>query len=94
MQCYGQQRDRDFDVKITFNVLMLAIQFLASPMNCLVKLPQSFVELHGIVNRVKAREGRPDDSADDSGFETAICLLTGTVMRSGATRRMKKVSSM
>lgn len=63
-------------------------------MNCLVKLPKSFVELYGIVNRVKGREGRPDDTEDDSAFETAICLLTGTVMRSGAIRRTKKVSAM
>ncbi|KAL7520416.1 hypothetical protein ACHAWX_006661 [Stephanocyclus meneghinianus] len=66
------------------------IHIRASPMNCLVKLPKSFVELYGIVNRVKGREGRPDDTEDDSAFETAICLLTGTVMRSGAIRRTKK----
>lgn len=59
-------------------------------MNCLVKLPKSFVELYGIVNRVKGREGRADDAEDDSGFETAICLLTGSVMRSGTIRRLKK----
>ncbi|KAL7474464.1 hypothetical protein ACHAW6_000436, partial [Cyclotella cf. meneghiniana] len=70
------------------------IHIRASPMNCLVKLPKSFVELYGIVNRVKGREGRPDDTEDDSAFETAICLLTGTVMRSGAIRRTKKVSAM
>jgi hypothetical protein len=63
-------------------------------MNCLVKLPKSFVELYGIVNRVKGRDGRSDETEDDSGFETAICLLTGTVMRSGAIRRMKKVSAL
>lgn len=61
-------------------------------MNCLIKLPKSFVELYGIVNDVKCREGRSDDNEDDNGFETAICLLTGAVMRSGLLRKAKKVS--
>eukprot|EP00804_Cyclotella_cryptica_P008773 CCRYP_015624-RA/>CCRYP_015624-RA protein AED:0.01 eAED:0.01 QI:221/1/1/1/0.6/0.66/6/2355/3495 len=84
-----------FEYKIA-NKLMKDLSHLgmihvpASPMNCLVKLPKSFVELYGIVNRVKGCEGRSDDAEDDSGFETAICLLTGTVMRSGTIRRMKK----
>jgi Proteolysis_6 C-terminal len=41
------------------------------------------------VNRVKGRdEGSALDDTDDSGnAETAICLLTGAVMRSGSARR-------
>jgi hypothetical protein len=46
-----------------------------------------------MVNRVKGRDGRSDDNDDDGGFETAICLLTGAVMRSGTIRRMKEVSA-
>lgn len=59
-------------------------------MNCLVKLPKSFVELYGMVNRAK---GSSDDAEDDAGFETAICLLTGAVMKSGTVllRRTRKV---
>ncbi len=61
-------------------------------MNCLVKLPRSFVELYGIVNRIKGRDGRSDDVDDDGGCETAICLVTGAVMKSGSIKRMKSVS--
>ena len=57
-----------------------------------MKLPKSFVELYNAVNRVKGRDSRSDDADDDGGFETAICLLTGAVMRSGTIRRMKTVS--
>lgn len=60
-------------------------------MTCLVKLPKSFVELYSMVNRVKGRESHTEDADDDGGFETAICLLTGAVMRSGTVRRMKTV---
>ena len=64
-----------------------------APLSCLVKLPKSFVELYSMVNRVKGRDNRSDDTDDDGGFETAICLLTGAVMRSGTIRRMKAVSA-
>ena len=64
-----------------------------NPPNCLIKLPNSFVELYSIVNRVKGRDSRSDDMDDDGGAETAICLLTGTVMRSGTIRRLKEVSA-
>jgi hypothetical protein len=58
------------------------------PTNCLIRLPKSFVELYGLVNRVKGRETTNVDDNDDSGSaETAICLLTGSVMRSGSPRR-------
>ena len=70
------------------------VHSIGAPVDCLVKLPRSFVELYSIVNRVKGREGRSDDADDDGGFETAICLLTGAVMRSGTIRRMKTVSTM
>lgn len=63
------------------------------PPSCLIKLPTSFVELYNIVNRVKGRDSRTDDTDDDGGSETAICLLTGTVMRSGTVRRLKEVSA-
>jgi hypothetical protein len=55
----------------------------------LIRLPKSFVELYGIVNKVKGRdEVTTLDEADDAGSaETAICLLTGAVMRSGSSRR-------
>lgn len=56
----------------------------------LIRLPKSFVELYGIVNKVKGRDdsGTVLDDNDDAGSaETAICLLTGSVMRSGSSRR-------
>jgi hypothetical protein len=59
------------------------------PTFSLIRLPTSFVELYGIVNKVKGRdESSTLDEADDIGSsETAICLLTGAVMRSGSSRR-------
>lgn len=56
----------------------------------LVRLPHSFVELYGLVNRAKGRDNantmdEPDDTA--STAETAICLLTGAIMKSGSARR-------
>ena len=58
----------------------------------LIRLPKSFVELYNLVNKLNGREN--DQSAmgeetDDIGTtETSICLLTGTVMRSGSARRV------
>merc|ERR1712127_250995 len=66
-----------------------SVHLPGAPLSCLVKLPKSFVELYSMVNRVKGRDNRSDDADDDGGFETAICLLTGSVMRSGTIRRMK-----
>jgi len=42
-----------------------------------------------LVNKVKGRDpaAAVDDSDDGGSTETAICLLTGAVMRSGAPRR-------
>lgn len=56
---------------------------------CLIRLPKSFVELYSIVNKVKGRDNTAaiDDTDDAGSTETAICLLTGAVMRSGAPRR-------
>ena len=61
------------------------------PAFTLIRLPKSFVELYNIVNKVKGREDSAaamDDSDDIGSSETSICLLTGAVMRSGATRRV------
>jgi hypothetical protein len=59
-----------------------------TPTFSLIRLPKSFVELYGIVNKVKGRdEATLEDSEDVGNAETAICLLTGAVMRSGSTRR-------
>jgi hypothetical protein len=67
-----------------------AIHHKDKPTFCLIRLPKSFVELYNLVNKVKGREDTAagDDTADDAGSsETAICLLTGKVMRSGSSRR-------
>jgi len=60
-----------------------------TPTFSLVRLPKSFVELYGIVNKIKGRDDSSTlEEADDIGSsETAICLLTGTVMKSGSARR-------
>ena len=57
---------------------------------CLVRLPKSFVELYSLVNKVKGRDDAAAMDVDDDGgsSETAICLLTGSVMRSGSPRRL------
>jgi len=57
---------------------------------CLVRLPKSFVELYSLVNKVKGRDDTAAMDVDDDGVssETAICLLTGAVMRSGSPRRL------
>ena len=87
-----------FEYKIA-NCVMKDLSHLGSihlpgaPLRCLVQLPKSFVELYSMVNRVKGRDSRADDTDDDTGFEIAICLLTGAVMRSGTIRRAKTVSS-
>lgn len=59
-----------------------------NPTSCLIRLPKSFVELYGLVNKVKGRDSATIEESDDAGSaETAICLLTGAVMRSGSPRR-------
>mmetsp|Transcript_35648 Transcript_35648/g.82878 ORF Transcript_35648/g.82878 Transcript_35648/m.82878 type:complete len:1144 (-) Transcript_35648:236-3667(-) len=51
----------------------------------LIRLPKSFVELYGLVNSIM---GTGQEESDElANGETAICLLTGAVMRSGAARR-------
>merc|ERR1712157_679589 len=59
----------------------------------LARLPQSFVELYSLVNKVKGRDnsgsacGLMEDNDDGSSTETAICLITGAIMKSGSARR-------
>lgn len=81
------QRGEQFEYKIASNVMkdlshLGMVHMSGSPPSCLVKLPKSFVELYSIVNKVKGRECSSDDA--DDGYETAVCLLTGAVMRSGS----------
>ena len=61
----------------------------STPIFGLIRLPKSFVELYNMVSKVKGRgEVSALDENDDAGnAETAICLLTGAVMRSGSARR-------
>lgn len=63
------------------------------PTFCLARLPKSFVELYSIVNKVKGRDDTTlmDDADDIGSAETAICLLSGAVMRSGSSRRLRSV---
>jgi len=55
----------------------------------LIQLPRSYVELYSLVNKVKATvKNTPlDDAEDTESGETAICLMTGAVMRAGQPRR-------
>jgi Proteolysis_6 C-terminal len=59
------------------------------PSFSLARLPKSFVELYSIVNKVKGRDDATtmDDTDDTGSAETAICLVSGAVLRSGSTRR-------
>jgi len=86
------QRGERFEYKIANHVMkdlshLGMVHLSGAPSSCLVKLPKSFVELYSIVNEVKGRESNSDDADDDNGYETAVCLLTGAVMRSA--RRSK-----
>ena len=60
-----------------------------SQKSSLIRLPRSFVELYSMVNQVKGRDsaGTVDENDEASSSETAICLLTGTIMSSGSSRR-------
>jgi hypothetical protein len=51
----------------------------------LATMPKSFVELYGLVNKVKS--DATDENDESATSETAICLLTGAIMKSGSTRR-------
>ena len=55
----------------------------------LIRLPQSFVELYSLVNKVKnsGRDASLDEGDDSPNTEIAICLITGAIMRSGIPRR-------
>lgn len=59
------------------------------PTFSLARLPKSFVELYSIVNKVKGRDETSlmDDTDDVGSAETAICLVSGAVLRSGSARR-------
>lgn len=59
------------------------------PTFSLIRLPKSFVELYNVVNKVKGRDepGTAEENDESGSSETAICLLTGKVMRSGSSRR-------
>lgn len=59
------------------------------PTFCLARLPTSFVELYSIVNKVKGRDETTlvDDTDDAGNAETAICLVSGAVLKSGSSRR-------
>jgi hypothetical protein len=86
------ERGEHFEYNIASHVMkdlshLGSVHLPGVPSNCLVKLPLSFVELYSIVNKVKGRDSNSDDADDDNGYETAVCLLTGAVMRSG--RRSK-----
>lgn len=61
----------------------------SAPSFTLIRLPKSFVELYNVVNKVKGREdGSTIDDADEvNNADTAICLLTGAIMKSGSPRR-------
>eukprot|EP00558_Chaetoceros_sp_UNC1202_P000047 CAMPEP_0197259542 /NCGR_PEP_ID=MMETSP1429-20130617/83565_1 /TAXON_ID=49237 /ORGANISM="Chaetoceros sp., Strain UNC1202" /LENGTH=483 /DNA_ID=CAMNT_0042723751 /DNA_START=59 /DNA_END=1507 /DNA_ORIENTATION=- len=54
----------------------------------LIRLPHSFVELYSLANEVKGSGRSSMDAEDDSSStETALCLMTGTILRAGASRR-------
>mmetsp|Transcript_18508 Transcript_18508/g.53111 ORF Transcript_18508/g.53111 Transcript_18508/m.53111 type:complete len:3364 (-) Transcript_18508:71-10162(-) len=64
---------------------------IGSAASGLIRLPHSFVELYSLVNKVKGRTdiaiGAMDDADDGGSTETAICLITGSVMAAGSSRR-------
>ena len=55
----------------------------------LIQLPKSYVELYSMVNKVKAtvKSSGLDDSEDIVSGETAICLITGSILRAALPRR-------
>jgi len=55
----------------------------------LIRLPRTFVELYSIVNQVKMSLKNNNNLDDDDNIrdDTAVCLLTGTIMRSGSPYR-------
>lgn len=64
---------------------------IGSTASGLIRMPHSFVELYSLVNKVKGRTdiaiGAMDDADDGGSSETAICLITGSVMAAGSSRR-------
>lgn len=65
------------------------------PTFSLARLPISFVELYSIVNKVKGRDEATllEDTDDTGNAETAICLVSGAVLKSGSSRRSFSRSS-
>ena len=56
----------------------------------LIRLPHSFVELYGIVNRVKlAGRKNLDEQDEQTSSEMAICLITGAIIRAGSEGRYR-----
>lgn len=55
----------------------------------LIRLPRSFVELYSLINKVKGsgRFNSAEDQDDISSGETAVCLVTGAIIRAGTSRR-------
>jgi len=55
----------------------------------LIQLPKSYVELYSLINKVKAaiKSSTMDDSDEFGIGETAICLITGTILKAGPPRR-------
>jgi hypothetical protein len=57
----------------------------------LIQLPKSYVELYSLVNKVKATVKNALDDVEDFGSgETAICLITGTILRASSPRRQSR----
>ncbi len=60
----------------------------------MIELPKSYVELYSLVNKFKATaKSALDDGEDFGSGETAICLITGAILRAGLPRRHSRRSS-
>lgn len=87
------QKGAPFEFDLASSVMCdlshLGMIHIKDPTKSLIRLPTSFVELYSLVNKVRGRDdaSHMDDSDDLGSSETAICLLTGSVMRSGSPRR-------
>ena len=58
----------------------------------MIQLPRSYVELYTLVNKVKAtvKSTSLEDTEELGNGETAICLLTGAILRAGLPRRQSR----
>jgi hypothetical protein len=63
--------------------------YVGSGGSSLINLPRSFVELYGLINRAKMSGHTADlDEEEDGGRDdTAICLVTGAILRAGSGQR-------